>query len=116
MRFRQNRALYLNYSDDMSLSIYQKLHDFCGTELADVSYKCMLRMLQGDPDYLKFSAVTYALMDMQCNYPQSCAKSTSFLQFAKYWLEQMEFADIFDLPPTMKESLLLRENSINNKS
>lgn len=103
---RNKKPLYLNYPDDISLGIYQRLHDFCGTNLADLSYACMLKMLRGDPDYFMFSVVTYALMDMQWNYPQSCAKSKAFLKFAKCWLQLVQNCGFFELPPGMKECLV----------
>lgn len=101
--YRQKKPLCLNYSDDISLGIYQRLHNFCGTELADLSYVCLFKMLQREHEYLTFSALTYALMDMQWNYPKPCAKSENFLKFAKYWLQLAQDSNICYLPQGMIE-------------
>lgn len=109
-KYRNTKDLYLDYPQDTCLSIYQKLHEFSGTELAEISYSCMLIMLAQNSDFLTFSSVTYALMVMQYNYPQNCATNGSFLKFAKHWFHYARLANIFDLPQGMEECILLRMN------
>lgn len=109
LRFREEN-LYLDYSDDILLSLYQKLHEFCGTELADVAYDCMWKMLNTNPQYLSYSVFTYSLMVMQWSCPQPCADSSAFLEFAKLWFGLVEKFNIFDLPSVMKKCVLW-ENS-----
>lgn len=108
---RNTRNLYLNYTHNTCLAIYQKLHDFSGTELAETSYTCMLRMLAQNPHFLTCSVVTYTLMLLQWDFPLSCANSTSFLKFAEYWFRVVHRTDIFDLPQGMEECILLRMKS-----
>lgn len=104
--FRPNK-LYLDYRDDNVLEVYQKMHN-SGTELADISYTCMYKLLKKNLKDLMYSNYTYALMKIKLNYPLPCVKGDAFLKFAKRWFSRIEKENVLELPLGMKEIILMK--------
>lgn len=103
-RWRSKNS-FINYEEKNANSIYVALHTFCGTELAEIAYSCMLILLKGNSSLARLN-VTYALMIMQWQHPMTCANSNGFLNFADHWFFRIKTDSSFDFPPEIQKCFL----------